>query len=337
MTYYITAHKKGNKLHMPIEEKHIYMTHKPVKTFASVDGWYLRSGFTLDLPKFDTSVIDTNINTQGYSTRNTSVNPDAINLNGVNVTGDKIIRVYTPYTFTIDKGDGSNERIGDKVFIKSVKLMFNINFNYYKYMQYISQYAADVNTITTEVADQATQNTVRTYLNTRNNMDSFFKLRFMLVKFDELDQGYVSTLNDNIAKWFNSTFVPSLYAPPSTSSNIAIPFVSNQAKMLRESTPYTGKFKILKDMMITIGNKDPQKHIEIDLEPKMNITFNPDNSTSRAGFVSNSDWTNVIGFFILPSYYQEDMDLVSFNQINKEALTNFITMDENIKITYYDL
>ena len=337
MTYYITAHKKGNKLQMPVEEKHLYITDRPVKIYASVDGWYLRTGLLLNLAKYDTTTIDANINTQGYSTRTTSVNPTAINLNGVNVTGDKIVRVYQPYTLTLPKGTGTNERIGDKIFIKSVKLMFNINFNYYQFIQYISQDQKDDNTIETDISGQQVQNTVTTYVNNRNQTNAFFKLRFMLVRFDELDQGYISTLNDEIAKWFNSTFVPSLYAPPSQTNDIAIPFVSNQAKMLRESTAYTGKFKIIKDIMLTIGNKDPQKHIEIDLEPKMNITFNPDDSTSRAGYVSNSEWTNVIGFFILPSYYQEDMDLVSYSHINDGALNNFITIDKNIKMTYYDL
>ena len=136
---------------MPVEEKHIYITDKPVKNAQSVQGWTLRCGNLYSLEKFNSSTVDTNINDQGFSVRDSSVAPDSINLNGVNVTANKIIKVYQPYTLTIPKGTGPNERIGDKIFVKSVKLMFDVHFNYYNYIKYISQSSVEDNVIATEV------------------------------------------------------------------------------------------------------------------------------------------------------------------------------------------
>lgn len=81
------------------------------------------------------------------------------------------------------------------------------------------------------------------------------------------DNDAYNTVMDNLNEWYRATFVP-------TGTNQDIN-VSCSQKMLRESTAYTGKFKILHDRLIKLSLKNHfSKRISLDLDLKKYKDFN---------------------------------------------------------------
>lgn len=76
-----------------------------------------------------------------------------------------------------------------------------------------------------------------------------------------------NTVMMHLNNWYRTTFVP-------TGTNQGVN-VSCSQKMLRESTPYTGKFKILQDRLIKFSPKNHfSKRISLDLDLKKYKDFN---------------------------------------------------------------
>lgn len=76
-----------------------------------------------------------------------------------------------------------------------------------------------------------------------------------------------NTVMSNLNNWYRTTFVPT--------GNLFNVNVSCSQKMLRESTPYTGKFKILYDKLIKLSPKNHfSKRISLDLDLKKYKDFN---------------------------------------------------------------
>ena len=81
------------------------------------------------------------------------------------------------------------------------------------------------------------------------------------------DNDKYNTVMDNLNDWYRATFVP-------TGTNTDVNVSCNQ-KMLRESTPYTGGFKILYDKLITLSPKNQfSKRIALDIDLKKYKDFN---------------------------------------------------------------
>lgn len=81
------------------------------------------------------------------------------------------------------------------------------------------------------------------------------------------DTDAYNTVMDNLAKWYRKTYVPTGGAEEIN--------VSCNQKMLRESTEYTGGFKILYDKLITLNLKNNfTKRVALDIDLKKYKDFN---------------------------------------------------------------
>lgn len=218
---------------------------------------------------------------------------------GYVVTNNNVQSVWDTNAFVLSQGTSAQSRIGDKVMLKSVKFDFNLSFDY-RYQKELIM----TNYVT---------------------MPTWAKYRLMIVHFDQ------SMTNSDIARWYRFTYVPDSVTGDSSL------VMSNQCQTLRESTTYTGKFKILHDQIIELTtNMNQSKHIVISLKPHKNITFN------SSGDPTNDDFINTYCFLIKPSYYQVDMDPVTYDKISvastvTPALVHFAQMSGFIKYTYYDI
>lgn len=99
--------------------------------------------------------------------------------------------------------------------------------------------------------------------------DEKFKLpdQFVANIEQSADNDEYNTVMMHLNNWYRTTFVP-------TGRNFDVN-VSCSQKMLRESTPYTGRFKILHDRLIKLSPKNHfTKRISLDLDLKKYKDFN---------------------------------------------------------------
>lgn len=364
MSYYITAHRHGAKINMPVEEKHKYITDTAIATDDGADicGYSLLLASTalygndlINVSKQNFSnVIQSTVSETAPHT-GTSKSVSGI-INGLNLSSGLIRLFYRPQQLTIKQGTGSRERIGDKVFLKTVQIMINLSATQ-KWFTELNPLKNKRNTTVTTFRPTAyttsggTTGTISTTthdatfyneINWRQNHKQWAKFRIMLVRFNDLtDQqsSSESTLKEYVQDWFNTIFVPSMIIPNDTYGSGDVPVykdilvVSNQSKLLRESTNYNGKYQILHDQIIELNNMDTNKFITIKLDPKMNLTFKDDDTPTA------EKYNNVYGFIIPPTFYKMDMDTCTYQAIetmesSSAALASFST---NIKFTYYDI
>lgn len=358
MSYYITAHKYNNKINIPIEEKHIYKTDS---SKPSIYGYYGNTWFgtatqnnTLSLRQRKLSDY---IDATGHSK---TPKADGSYLFSLALRNPQLF--YLPKIFKCDIGTEANQRIGEKIFMKSVKIMIDVKLMYdffynlngnqpvnnvvktYNLENYTFSYTgSEVGGVGSgSIDDQEVSNSIITYQDNRLGYSQWAKFRIMIVRFDDFDwpdSNPIGTLKNYFRDWFNKTYVPNFIVPITAGAEqqyASLFATSNQAKMLRESTEYTGKFKILYDEVFTLGDKDPMKHIEINLNPKKNLTFDKD------GNITNNDWNNVFGFILPPALYGTDIDPITYRELMKQETTeatdwNIADFTTNIKFTYYDI
>lgn len=364
MSYYVTAHRHGAKIHMPVEEKHKYITDSIDQDFSGADMHGMSQRLDTSVTYQDNTLTATK---QDFTTviqqTDTTATPKYSSISvtgrvqGMNLTWDRIKMFYRPAQLTIQQGTGSRQRIGDKVFLKSVQIIINIAATQ-SWMTTLAPTKTQANaTVTTyrPTAYSTTSTTAGTIsttthdadlvnvINWRNNIRQWMKFRILIVRFNDLtdvQQVDETALKQYIADWWNKIFVPAAIIPNMTFNSQTgaaiyqdINVVSNQSKMLRESTEYNGKYQIIYDNLIELAQNDPNKHIEIKLDPKMNLTFNSNNH------VTDEKFNDTYGFIIPPTFYKMDMDTCTYQAIqtsngSPQILSSFIT---NIKFTYYDI
>lgn len=153
--------------------------------------------------------------------------------------------------------------------------------------------------------------------------NSFFEnLRVMVVHFDN------TMTAGSIADWFKKSYI--YYGLAGNE-----PVQSCHQNRLRESSYYTGKFKILYDLPFKITENESVKQLSFHLEPRKNLTF--DNGT-----LTNEDFKNTYCFLLGPANYSVDVDSRTFELVNRSVFDNLVDMDNvsvgmNIKYTFYDL
>lgn len=351
MSYYITAHRYGNRFNVPIEEKHKYITDSVIalNSVNQLVGYSTITGGSSSVTNGLTIAKNTYSDIITAVGRSKTQNVQQVSLNCV----PNYVRLfYRPQNLTIIQGTGPQERIGDKVYLKNVKIYINISLlpgaleglNGNDEVQntlttsYPVSYASISQATSIGLINSATDtNIVQTYNNKRLNTKQFYKFRIMIVRFNDFDfksANIESRMVTYVANWFNTIFLPQIIIPKQVESNyVDIPVVSVMSKTLRESTEYNGKYSIIYDQVIELNEKDSSKHITINLDPKINLTFGSDNKPT------SEDFKNVIGFILPPLYYKTDMDLISMNELN-DVVSGAASIGEfttNIKFTYYDI
>lgn len=361
MSYYITAHRHGAKINVPVEEKHKYITDTLDADFSGADVVGVAQELNTSVIFGANSLYVGKTNFEGAiaqtsspdTPRYTSISRSGI-VKGLNLGYSQIELFYRPAQLTIEKGTGPRQRIGDKVFLKSVQIILNITASQ-NWMTEFSPHKKDENaTISTYrptvYTNNSTGGVITTTTNTttlynsidwRKNIRQWMKFRILIVRFNDLtdvQQVDETSLKSYIQDWFNTIFVPAAIVPNGT-FNDNVPYykdinvVSNQSKMLRESTNYNGKYKIIYDDLIELAQNNPNKHIEIKLDPKMNLTFNDNDQ------VTDEKFNDTYGFIIPPTFYKMDMDTCTYQAIETSLSSTLTaaTFMTNIKFTYYDI
>lgn len=203
----------------------------------------------------------------------------------------------------IEQGSAEDERIGNKVFMK----YFNITYG-------IHLYGASLIT-------NFPHGTI-TNLN--------FKFRVMVVKFDQA----MSTTD--LSNWFNDTYT--YFNLINVSGGNQVPLVSNQWDRLRESTKWTGSFKIMYDKKIALTNTKSTRLKSVNIPICQNVNFSYNNSDGRS-YMTDENLQNIYFFIITPSCVRYDMDAISQDGIDRSSTGTSTIGYANfcMKYEYYDI
>lgn len=209
----------------------------------------------------------------------------------------KFVSFDITHNFVLPQGTDENERIGNKVFLKFIDLTYYISLRGEAYINNFSHGQA---------------------------IDSYYRFRVMVVQFDD----YMT--ETNIADWFRTTYT---YFRTKAVYQNNLPLQSVHTAKLRESTPYTGTFKILYDKKTCLKKNKTVKMSTIRLPIKMNVNF--ENTNNKP---TDESMKNIHLLVIGPCYNELDMDAVSNDQT--KALTSDVPLFNTAcvsKFEYYDL
>ena len=316
MSYIIKAYKKGSKMNIPIEDKHKYDTQAEAHDYYTFEP--TNPGHKLSLIPYTAAF--TGLGPAGYG---------AV----WNQSKHNFEIIWAGGYFGTTVGTGADQRIGNKVYLKNMTILINLymresakRFFNCEYVNY-----TDINTDATSLAGWSA------HMKEEGETAAKFKFKMMMVKFDEaVDQTY-------IANWFNTIYVPQYYAGAGTT----MPAVTNQSKMLRESTDYNGKYRILFEQSFSMNSKKGHKFINFNWEFKKNLTHD-----SNTGSVTDEDFTNLRLIIFSPTLLVNDMNGIAYSKLsdymentynlgNAAALRNYILdafyIQTNIKYKFYDI
>lgn len=215
--------------------------------------------------------------------------------------------LHNTNTIAITQGTTEDQRIGNKVNIKSVSLVLNLHIN-----------------PTPLINDFGHSELV----------DMKFHFRLMCVKFNSpLPTTSTGGEPEEFAKWYRSTFI--YYRTVSVSGDANMPVQSNWMDKMRNSTEYTGSFKILYDKKFSLSKFKTVKQKQINLPIKGNATFDNTNNLLSP----NQGLSNIYTFLIGPSNNWLDMDAISTDKAEhlSTGYANLFIYNANIKTIYYDV
>lgn len=270
MSYKIYA-KKGSKV-MPIkiEEKHLYQHSSSVNTEGSLEVFKPDSAATAD------------------------------NVVGYGVNRGNLYVLHNSNNLTIAQGTAENQRVGNKINVKSLVITMYVRFNSSVLISTFSH---------------------------GQLMDTYFNFRLMTVRFN---QPMSST---DLADWYRNTFV--YYRLVDISAGEQYPYQSNWMDKLRESTPYTGSFNILYNKKFQLKKYKSVKQLSVNIPLTGNVNF--DNTSNKP--TENQKFSNVYTFIIGPSNVYLDMDAISTDKclnMSTSSATLFY-LQANVKTIYYDV
>lgn len=222
------------------------------------------------------------------------------NANGYGVNAANIQILHNSNNIYIPQGTGENMRIGNKVNIKSINLTMYLHAN--------------------------TQAFINNYYDNQRVMCPFrFNFRIMTIKFDR------QMSRVDLSRWFRESYI---YYRLVSISGEDYPYQSNWMNKLRESTPWTGSFKILMDKKFQLTDTHSNTQMSITIPIKGQVNFdNTSNNPTNNQFVSN-----IYTFIIGPANNDLDMDLLSCDQTNTIfPSANMWNYQCNIKTIYYDV
>lgn len=269
-TFKIYAKKGAKVMPIKIEEKHLYQHAVSVDTEGSLNVFMPDSTASSDI------VVGYGVNNQNIAVLHNSNN------------------------LTISQGTAEDQRVGNKINIKSISLTLYVRFETANLIAYFSH---------------------------GQMIDTYFNFRLMSVRFNEP----MSTTE--LARWFRQTFI--YYRHVSISGGEKYPFQSNWMDKLRESTPWTGSFSILYDKKFQLKKSKSVKQMNINIPLSGNVNF--DNTSNKP--TDNQQFCNVYTFLIGPSNVYLDMDAVSTDKCLNLAVPYRTLFDfqANVKTIYYDV
>lgn len=215
--------------------------------------------------------------------------------NSYSIQSDKLSVFHTTNDFSLGGGTDSDDRIGDKVMVNKIDC-----------------------TLAVRVNNQVIEGDGQDYANL---YPFYINLRLMVVHFDQ------ARTPADIAAWFKYTYI---YYNDLGSNNFR---QSCHQSMLRESSQYTGKFKILHDEKFKLSRDYSVRQFKVTLTPNMDLTFDSSN------YVTNDNFKNTYFFLLGPIDYSIDCSTYLGNWLlNSSGKTyDLVNFTYNLKYTYYDL
>lgn len=222
-------------------------------------------------------------------------------------------RGYQPTTGTVEllwdsnnnlvlpQGTGEDQRIGNKVNIKGINCVIDIHMD---------------------------GSNISSYLSHSELIDFKTKWRIMAVKFDK-------KLNDpetNLAEWFRDTYI---YTNVSVGTAVNPQYQSVWLDKLRDSTKWTGAFKILVDKKFKLGKNKTNKTFNFNV--KINSDVNFENTNNKP--TENQFFNNIYIFIISPSNNWTDLDAITCTKVNNLGVNQLAIgyCEANVKMIYYDM
>lgn len=377
MSYYLTAHRKGHKITLPIEDKHWYKIGVQNADYYDGSAYQHNTAIKIRKPVSDPSVTESNNVDYTSSTRGTCA-----------YDNNDICLLFAGSTFGLEaKGTaGDDEFIGDKIYLKRICYTIGITPN----ISFYNQWKAFTYDKTFEV-NYKTE--VPTQINNINVSDISpskpfsMNFRLMLVKFTEPlsdlvtssgvtsewgdikngllkdDQSVNSNTNavkNMLARWFNQSRI---YLDASTAyqdynqndGDITNSFLNQCYQpvftdMLRDSCKWSGKFNVLWDEKIKWDGKPLYFNKTFNINKNVNLDRLEYKTYSQPSSGSGSDpkviylptgdtLKNTYLFIIGPSALSTDLSPELYSFISQYSLNAGFAADVklNIKTTYYDV
>lgn len=218
---------------------------------------------------------------------------------GYGITSANLLIFGNTDNFQLPQGITENTRIGNKTNIKRI--------NY---------------TIAMWMPDDV----IATYISHSENVNMKFHFRIMTVKFNEAKSAA------DIAAWYRGSYI--YYRLIGTGGGNSFPIQSNWMDRLRESTEFTGSFKIIKDYKFTVDKDHTNHQINYDLNFDYDVNF--DNITNKP--TENQEFSHIYTFIIGPANNNLDMDTISSSKVDVSTIpVPLFSFTINEKCTYFDM
>lgn len=182
------------------------------------------------------------------------------------------------------------------------------------------------------------------------NPNQFYKFRYMMVEFDE-DLAITPAV---VFAWFTSTFC--FYREPTEEPKYPLPTeafpdyndlipgpISVHSNVMRITTPWVGKFKILADKCFEITANRPRVNIDLTVPINRVYTWNDE----MVSFDQSSDLIrpHIYCFVIPPLSYEQDMSIfdkvqgtyLANNNTGQNSTDNFVTWNSWMKLNFVDI
>ena len=305
---YLSASNNRGVLKLPVESKHKYYGNNP----SAVDGsitWRAPTNYTSVWPEEGEIALASNISI-----------------------------LWNYHEFETTRGTGESEFIGDKITLKTIQFYNKFVID----MARTPLYAPPNATLTSSKSYYENYEFTENADGVINNNQWFRTYRFMLVHFKDNSRfGWDNNnLLTNIAKWFNSIYVPQVYDETNgAADNGFSKLLSNQTKLLRESSPYTGEFKIIKDWIIKIDRTTTSFNLNFKLDPNKDLTMKDPGQTAN-NWAPTDEWYKNTYLICIGPTSRFDMDPTTWEVIKN----NYATINMNElgfyglrKYTWYDM
>lgn len=182
------------------------------------------------------------------------------------------------------------------------------------------------------------------------NPNQFYKFRYMMVEFDE----DLAMTQKNVLSWFYSTYC--FYRDPTGDPQATLPTVeasientvpgpiSVHSNIMRITTPWIGKFKILADKCFEITANRPR--VSIDLTIPINRVYSWDDEGVELGLSSFLIRPHIYCFVIPPLSYEQDVSIYDHAQCQWLAANltpattpthQFVTWQSWMKLNFVDI
>lgn len=338
MSYYVSAYRNGKMIRLPVEDKHWY--NLGVQSEKNLN--------TLSLIKIIKPVKDPlNLQAMDSTTKGTSIDTDNISL----LFAGGSFRLLSQGT------SGDEQFIADKIYIKNIKYTIGLRLMN-DFITNRDTYASNANYYYKTANPSLIDYTISSE-NYASFADNFYaNFRIMLVKFtDPLvnSEGVgdnedswptagaqsANAVRDLLKEWFNQSRI---YLDSTTNYDN-----QNQSGLylnecvqpvytdsLRNSSIWTGKFKVLWDEKVKLTKSNPSLFFEKSFVINQNVNL----VGTTGGFkISGDTLKNTYLFIIGPTCLAYDVDGYTYKYMNSQSSSsvNLAHVDLNTKITYYDI